>query len=146
MFLGLIFSFPIPRPPRPFLRLFILLGLVSAKVDAAARVWANSDISARISDTVRSHCTHFCSLDMDAAILADIIALIKIDLGDLLSGLDVHILTDIRARLASLGIKLNTHVKHPLGLDLRAILSDVVSECKHAQPTILANFKLAFRA
>lgn len=78
--------------------------------------------------------------------MADILASIKIDLGHLLSSLDANILADIRVRLNALGIKLNAHVSLALGLDLGAILGDVVGDCKHAGSSILADLKLAIGA
>lgn len=87
------------------------------------------------------------SSDVDAGILADILASIKIDLGHFLSSLDANVLADIRVCLLNaLGIKLNAHVSLTLGLDLGVILGDVVGDCKHAGSTILADLKLAIGA
>lgn len=115
-------------------------------MDAAVKVYVNADIRARVGDTVHHHCSHSCGSDVDAGILADITALIKVNLGKILVDLDADVLVDIRVRLNALGLKIKADVDLHLGLDLGAILGDLLGDCRHAHPAIMADLKLAINA
>ncbi|KAF9112192.1 hypothetical protein BGX27_003793 [Mortierella sp. AM989] len=117
--------------------------LVNGEVGAAVKVWVNADVKAKIGQAVRNRCSHSCSSDSDNDILADITAVVKLDLDKLLVKLDADILADLRLRLIALGIKVKVDVDLALGLDPNAIAGDIASDCNEARPAILADLKVA---
>lgn len=70
---------------------------------------------------------------VDAGILADITAAVKLDLGNLLTDIDANILVDLKVRLDAQGLMVKADVDLVLGLNLGAILGGVVGDCEDSK-------------
>ncbi|KAG0380752.1 hypothetical protein BGX24_005397 [Mortierella sp. AD032] len=120
--------------------------IVDLKVDALITPKLNANIRARVNALVHSRCTSTCGADVDAGILADMTAALKIDLGLILADIDADILADIRVRLDALGLKVKAGVNLALDLDLGALVGVVVGDCNDSKAAILADIKIAVLA